>query len=1604
MHWLIRLYEECGGENWANNNGWLGDTSHMDDPTAPICTWHGITCNTDPDFHFLVSLGANNLEGTIPTELANNIPAGHDAAVMIRAIDLGGSGLSGTIPTELGHLQDLSTTSLFLSSPALQLSLSKISGSIPTQLGMLTKLGDYQIRVAQADINHEANQARINLHDNPRLSGTIPPELHTLEKMAQLNVQRNALSGSLPTQLAPMSTLRRLDVDTNLLSGVLPTELGAMYAMKQLYLRQNVISGSIPSEIGGSTFFKCGGSLCTHTWTVSDPGVAVLDDADKTCGSASLTNDGRVVFPPHNWQHIGLFDSLGHAFSSIDISATVAASTPFCGSVTASNGHVVFVPWREKALGVLDPETSTFVLVSDTMTASLPDDAFHGGAMIPDGRIILAPYHSPGVGIFNPTTLEFRVIHDVQLGTPGGDATSTDGSFAGAVAVDGVVVFPPKNHEKVGIFDPLTSIYSQVDVTDLLAGASHPSTGSYFDGGVAYGGRVIFTPADTDAVGIFDVANRSLSLSMIGDTLTDFATPPQIVVNVDGKFAGNGVLLRNQLVYFAMQEVVGIGIFNPSCIDNYCHSLHNPAFRLIDSPGITAITSRFSTAIATRFDEVVLVPRTEDKIGVLPIMHDQGSPSFTELKLDENSLGNAIPTELGRLGRLEELTLSENSLEGELPTELMKLHYLNTCMLDEGTFDCVLKAPAACGDVSCAMASIQDVQQRGTLNLVSLGNTLTDALGAAPFYAFAGATRAVDQVIFAPAKASSVGVFNPVTSALSLVAATFLTPTLSNPGNSKNCGDFATQEEAQAWFDIYFPQFGDVAGLDGDADGSACASRPSHDWGKFLGDHKYAGAATAENGKVIFAPCNQGTVGVFIPSTSVFSYVDISSTVSRDLESPCAFMDTVMASNDQVIFSPFTFTQGIGVFDPDSEVFSVVAVNNYQLPAYAFWGAVSTGDGQVVFAPCDSTGIGVYEAHTSAFSLVDISVARLGGTHGLDGTKKFSGAALATNGQVIFAPLSQDHVGVFNPATRVFTLVSTSILGGILAQDMFSAAIAMSHGEVFFTPLSNTHAAGVYNAFTSIFKLVVGGPATTGTDGDFLDGVAFGNDDIVFAPYNENAVGMLTRERGFPLNHIGNSRANVCTLSGGTRCFEYVSNANDCPTTGDCKPGGGVCPYCPTTSNDYCAILVNGATNDANWGGWDDPTCDDAYSSTGNNCPGSLEVMFKEVSCSSGGAYDFGVFASVSLGSDPHGASLGKLIMAPYQADTVGMVDPTTFAFSSTAVSAVMHNANDGTQYQIKGSDLSVSLGSLDEKFSGAAESTGGLVVFAPYNADSIGIFNPSTEVFSLFDISQTIWVPRKFRGAAATSDGQVIFAPCDALSVGVYTPPGINVGYGADTFLAINITYNVSRWAESELWRFDVRRELKFNGAALATNGLVIFAPGDADAVGIFDPSTSEFWMADVFNPYAPALPAELLGGLSPLRGDNKFRGATALSDGRIIFTPHNSSYVVLFDPNEDTSKCHASIIPCHESWLIPIDHLSSASNDQKFAGGALLNGPLNNGLVVFAPYDSGAIGVFDPVYSRYSPVNVSNASVSDGWSDVDLVDNGLLLFTPHKAPYIAA
>ncbi|HEX2574930.1 MAG TPA: hypothetical protein VHK88_01190 [Aquihabitans sp.] len=46
------------------------------------------------------------------------------------------------------------------------------------------------------------------------------------------------------------------------------------------------------------------------------------------------------------------------------------------------------------------------------------------------------------------------------------------------------------------------------------------------------------------------------------------------------------------------------------------------------------------------------------------------------------------------------------------------------------------------------------------------------------------------------------------------------------PGDSKNCGDFATYAQAKTWFDYYYPHYGDVAKLDADNDRIPCESLP----------------------------------------------------------------------------------------------------------------------------------------------------------------------------------------------------------------------------------------------------------------------------------------------------------------------------------------------------------------------------------------------------------------------------------------------------------------------------------------------------------------------------------------------------------------------------------------------------------------------------------------------------------------------------------------------------------------------------------------------------------------------------------------------------------
>jgi hypothetical protein len=69
-----------------------------------------------------------------------------------------------------------------------------------------------------------------------------------------------------------------------------------------------------------------------------------------------------------------------------------------------------------------------------------------------------------------------------------------------------------------------------------------------------------------------------------------------------------------------------------------------------------------------------------------------------------------------------------------------------------------------------------------------------------------------------------------VAAAAATIAASLLAPAAgaapANPGNSKDCTDFATWNEAQVWFETYYPDYGDVARLDANDDGVPCESLP----------------------------------------------------------------------------------------------------------------------------------------------------------------------------------------------------------------------------------------------------------------------------------------------------------------------------------------------------------------------------------------------------------------------------------------------------------------------------------------------------------------------------------------------------------------------------------------------------------------------------------------------------------------------------------------------------------------------------------------------------------------------------------------------------------
>ncbi|MGM0633306.1 MAG: leucine-rich repeat domain-containing protein [Pseudomonadota bacterium] len=249
---LIALYDATDGDNWTNNDGWLGEP-------GTECGWRGISCDTGEIIR--IRLDDNGLSGELPAELAQ--------LSKLSYLSLGGNQLTGSIPPDLGQLSSLR----FLWLPRNQLTGSippelgqlsalkylnlfgnQLTGSIPTELGQLASLellniwGSQLTGAIPPELGQLSKLRSLSLGGN-QLTGSIPPDLGQLSSLDYLRLPGNELTGSIPSELAQLSSLTVMQLANNQLTGTIPPELGQLSELTSLMLWNNQLSGTIPSEL-----------------------------------------------------------------------------------------------------------------------------------------------------------------------------------------------------------------------------------------------------------------------------------------------------------------------------------------------------------------------------------------------------------------------------------------------------------------------------------------------------------------------------------------------------------------------------------------------------------------------------------------------------------------------------------------------------------------------------------------------------------------------------------------------------------------------------------------------------------------------------------------------------------------------------------------------------------------------------------------------------------------------------------------------------------------------------------------------------------------------------------------------------------------------------------------------------------------------------------------------------------------------------------------------------------------------------------------------------------------------------------------------------------
>ena len=210
---------------------------------------------------------------------------------------------------------------------------------------------------------------------------------------------------------------------------------------------------------------------------------------------------------------------------------------------------------------------------------------------------------------------------------------------------------------------------------------------------------------------------------------------------------------------------------------------------------------------------------------------------------------------------------------------------------------------------------------------------------------------------------------------------------------------------------------------------------------------KYAGGVLGPNGLIYFVPRNAWNIGVLNPSSSSFSTInffrpveDYAAHLASTLQ--VKYVGGVLGPNGLIYFVPSN-ADNIGVLDPSSSSFSTIDISNTISTDFKYAGGVLGPNGRIYFVPRNADNIGVLNPSSSTFTTIDIS-------NTISSDLKYTGGVLGPNGLIYFVPYSSIGIGVLNPSSSTFTNIGASL--DCNTNGCYNGGVLGPNGLIYFVP------------------------------------------------------------------------------------------------------------------------------------------------------------------------------------------------------------------------------------------------------------------------------------------------------------------------------------------------------------------------------------------------------------------------------------------------------------------------------------------------------------------------------------------------------------------------